>query len=368
MIGRESGLNSPLNGVLMKTSVPQSSVLPSCRRSTPCRRWLPGLGLALFSAGILAVPPPTPAPAVEMTQSAARPLRLPPELQGEGKWQAFQALWRELDALQPTQPGQTPPDGRGFIVVSDAVIRGRAPTLPGYEQRAYYQALDAQRAGQMRRSLAVIFGSQVDSPSAQLLLRLTRLRIQHLSATQYATADYAWVEQDGMPMCRAAPPICSSFRLSPVPPSLYLVAAIDRIEFRTKTLLALREKGAINDAAFREALSALQQDARLALTLDQLTPQVETKPPFDLQSAAPLLFDRVDFGLGNQVDLRRVETWERAVHMAGARPESAGRQTVLLSAAEPDNAQQRAQVLLTDLAAMRQALEQLAPLLAALEQ
>lgn len=331
------------------------------------RHWLPGLTLALFSAGIIAAPQPDPAAFPANTvQSAAQPPMLPPELQGTGKWEAFRALWRELGALPPTRPGVSPPDGRNFIDVSDAIIRGTAPTLPGFEQRAYYQSLDATRAAQMRQSLATIFGQRVTSPQAQLLLRLTQLRIQQLSAAHYLTADYAWVDEPGAMRCRAMPPACSSFRLSPVPPSLYLVAAIDRIEFRAKTLLALREKGAIGESAFSKALALLQQDARLALTLDQLSPAAQADPSgFGLQPAAPLLFERADFGQERQLDLRRPEDWANAVRVAGSRPESVGRRVFLTSAKE--SSRQQAQSLLSNLSELRRELDQLDPLLAALE-
>lgn len=331
------------------------------------RRWLPGLTLALFSVGIIAAPQSDPAAfQADIVQSTARQPVLPPELQGEGKWEAFRALWRELGALPPTRPGVSPPDGRNFIDVSDAIFRGTAPTLSGFKQRAYYQSLDATRAVQMRRSLATIFGPRVTSPQAQLLLRLTQLRIQQLSAAHYLTADYVWVDEPGAMMCRAMPPACSSFRLSPVPPSLYLVAAIDRIEFRAKTLLALRKKGTIGEVAFSKALTLLQQDARLALTLDRLSPVDQADlSGFGLQPSAPLLFERADFGQEKNLDLRRPEDWANAVRAAGARPESVGRRIFLTPVKE--SARQQAQSLLSNLDELRHELDQLDPLLAALE-
>lgn len=347
----------------------KACVLNQSVSSPPYRlsHWLPVLTMALFSAGIIAAPlPDSAAFQTNTVRSAEHPPLLPPELLDAGKWEAFRALWRELGALSPTRPGAMPPDGHQFIDVSDAIIRGQSPTLPGFEQRAYYQSLDATRAAQMHQSLTRIFGSRVTSTQGRLLLRLTQLRIQQLSAAHYLTADYVWVDEPGAVMCRAMPPACSSFRLSSVPPSLYLVAAVDRIEFRLKTLLALREKGAVGEAAFSNALTMLQQDARLTLMLDRLSPAVQNDlSRYRLQPSAPLLFVRTDFGQGKNINLRRPEDWTKAVREAGARPESVGRRVFLSSV--KGGAQQQAESLLSELNKLRRELDQLDPLLAALE-
>lgn len=282
------------------------------------RQWLPGVGLALLGTNIHTAPAiaaPTPAGA---TQPAPLSVTLPPELQAAGKWDSLKTLWRTLALVRPSHPDSKPSDGERYVPVESELIRGRWPTLPGYQQRAYYQALSKQQTEQLQQKLIEIFGDKITSPEARLLFRLTQLRIQEMSQAQRQTGSFDIME-DGM-MCRAMPPACMTYRLSPVQPDLYLVNAIDRIALRTRALVTLRDKGAISESVYENAFKTIQQDAKLVLYLDALAGN-SAPQPLRWGGRAQIVLLPEDFG-GKYANLRLPEIWARAVKAAAARPEA----------------------------------------------
>ena len=325
------------------------------------RYLLPGLGLALLGTNIEA----KPVVPESMAFSESERVHLPAELQAQGKWAAFKALWRELDAIKPIHLENTPPDGKQFIPIQN---NKRADPLDmsygyGYEKRAYYQALSVEQAKQFQKRLDNIFGKRIVSPQAKLLFRLTQLRIQEMSSAHRSLLsgyDLVVEDREESRMSRMSPPLV----LTPIPPSLYLGNALDRIEFRAKILMALRAKDAIGEVAFASALDALQKDAKLALYLDTLTTTQKEEYGFWRTSLA--ILEPMDFAPSGKkaqlkdVDMQSIQAWEHAFQASNMRRRND-------SVNNDPNEDKSAQALLQKLSSLRTTLEELAPLLAELE-
>ena len=303
------------------------------RSDVPLRRLLlPGLSAALLGVGATFF-------ACTTDQSALSQFDPPPELRSDGKWAAFKALWREVGAVKPARPDITPPEGRHFATLNvvpdgDKWRMGWSHSyLPNYDKRAYYLSLDEAQARRFLVSLRNIFdlpdsGSDSDdyidslsgslakknvSVEAMMLVRLLQLRIQQMSMSRYWAGVSDIVQRCWPSMTRMAPPMglrsCRNqeppYHFADVPPSHYMVGAIDRIEARIDALMDLRAKGVVSESVFASALAVVQNDAKLVLHLDTL-------------KDAPLRVEKVDFvesrgqTHGENVDLRDYQIWERA--------------------------------------------------------
>lgn len=201
----------------------------------------------------------------QVQQDITMPANLPPELQNAQKWQAFKILWQRLNTLAQPHDGTTPPDASQYIAVkSETLPHFSRAVLQGYTDRSYYQALSPEQAQLMHAQLREIFSESPISLEAQLLARLTELRIQEMSLTERHTNDHKL--PDGYQMTRMMPPVL----LTEVSPTLYMVNAIDRLQMRAQTLAELREKGAVSDKIYQRTLDALICDAQQVLFLDTL--------------------------------------------------------------------------------------------------
>jgi len=299
------------------------------RRNTSLRCLLSGLGATLLGTFATVGCSNQPLPAFDP----------PPELRPADKWEAFKALWREVDAIKPAHPEIAPSEGRQFVdMASIKSIWGQlgcsARGLPGYGHHAYCFALGEERATQLRVSLLSLFDVQLESGSSmrrvgkdiasvlaernasietQMLVRLLELRIQRMSM---ANPDFLM----GFAFrCRAMPPACL-VDFAGVPPSYYMAGAIDRIEARTDALVGLRAKGIVSESVFAAALADIQSDTKLVLFLDVLIKALE-RGNYDRQGQA----EKKDLSKqqrGN-TDLRNVQVWERALEASmGRLPQS----------------------------------------------
>ena len=297
---------------------------------------------------------------------------LPPELQGEGKWEAFKTLWNALDALKPETTGTEPFDGKQLVLLDEA--KGMVPMantfqLPGYAQRQYYQALSAQQAADFQEKLCAIFDTDFDhlSLESQMLFRLTLMRIQELSLSERMVSDY--VADERHIMTRMAP----TFHTSQISPTYYLVSAVDRIQMRANILLDLRMEGAVGNEVYTATLDALLADAKLALYLDALTQPPQNTWSCDRLTPAPLRlngasvdFQPQDFQDGSLTDLRKVQAWQDAVYSAY------NRQKVNEASSSPTltfyhRTALQIKALIQELSALRENLDLLDPVLTGLE-
>lgn len=348
------------------------------------RQLLPGIGAIALSTNLAvaqALPEATQSTGVPLSPYTQRGINyssislsdLPPELRGEGKWDAFKKLWQALDAIVPGSSGVEPFDGKTLVLFDE--VRGQRPMdtnflLPDYKHRLYYQALDEQGRQDFRNELHEIFGNDIEqlSPESKLLYRLTWLRIQELSLSERLTPDYTI---DGFSsMTRMGP----TYHTSQVSPTHYLVSAVDRIQVRANVLLELRAGGAIHDEVYALTLSALLADAKLVLYLDALTghPQygVENNidaPLFRARDMAPIDLEPVDFtkpdstkSLDTAADLLNIQTWQDAANSAYNRWENDNQYHQIGVAQEIKS-------LIQDLSVLRENLDRLNPLLTELE-
>jgi len=281
----------------------------------------------------------TCAASAAMAQPALPAPNPPPELRSADKWAAFKTLWREVGTIKPAHPDIHPPEGRHFSTLNAAPVKNKWPSLPDYDKRAYHLAIDEKRAIQLQESLFNIFDLPVPNaiPSrmgdnfasfqaeeeaniearmaerkasieARMLARLLQLRIQQMSMPDYSTGRTREYEVIGRIQCRAMPPACVTSRLVDVPPSYYMVGAIDRIEARVDALMDLRAKGAISESVFAAALEAIQNDAKLVLFLDALNSA--GRGEFGLEKKD--FMEPQSHGRADDVDLRNHQIWERA--------------------------------------------------------
>jgi len=310
------------------------------RQGIPLRYLLPGFGVVLLGTATMAD---------VMPQSTLPAFVPPPELRSNGKWDAFKALWHEVNAIEPARPEIVPPEGRRFADLNTKPsaettrLQWRESDLLGYGNRAYYLALDEERAARLQASLFRLFdvpenamwnevgfwrhGVSVTealieknaSIEAQMLARLLQLRIQQMSMVKYSFSGYELIGNT-CKFSRASPPVCSYGHLSDVPPSYYMIGAIDRIEARVDALMGLRAKNVISESVFMAALADIWNDTKLVLFLDALNGAWE----YDWHDPAPRI-EKHDFSksLGKDADLRHVQFWERAVEASMSRlPES----------------------------------------------
>jgi len=265
----------------------------------------------------------------------------PPELRCADKWAAFKALWREVNAIEPAHPEVMPPEGRQFVAFDGEPRKWQSRwqvKLPGYGNRAYYNVLDEEQTIRLHVSLLRVFdlpvpddmniwrvGSSVipmlaernNSIETQMLARLLQLRIQQMSRPSYnlGSCEYEVIEEEKFEPCsRAAPWIIG--RIADVPPSYYMISAIDRIEARVDALMGLRAKGAISESVFVATLADIWNDARLALFLDAFNGAWE----YGRHVPVPRI-EKHDFteSLGEDPDLRHVQVWERAIEASMSR-------------------------------------------------
>jgi len=347
------------------------------RQGIPLRYLLPGLGAVLLGTVTMGD---------VMPQSTLPAFAPPPELRSNGKWDAFKALWREVNAIEPAHPEIVPPEGRRFVDLNlnteplewiEFAFGRRSkerlgPDLPDYDKRSYYLALDEERAMLLRAALFKLFDlpvSDVDvlfwqrdndvsianalteknaSVETRMLARLLQLRIYQMSMHNYMlrSGEYVVTEEDSG-RSRAGPSPVG--RLADVPPSFYMISAIDRIEARIDALIGLRTKGVISESVFAAALADIQNDAKLVLFLDVLKdglPWIGKK-----NFSEPLL--------AKDADLRNVQVWERAVE--------AGMRRLPQSSMEKNKQQAQAELLKNRLAELRAAYPHLEGLLAELE-
>lgn len=240
------------------------------------------LGMIVISASVAANPHSTSAElpiehSQQIQQNNDIPAHLPPELQNTQKWQAFKTLWQRLNTLAQPHEGTRAPDGHQYIEVTPNLCRRDFRDLTPwkaktYNKREYYQALSSEQARIMHAQLHKIFSESSMSLEAQLLARLTELRIQEMSLTE-RFADFKLQEPDDDESFRAAtsrmmPAITSC--LTSISPTIYLVNAIDRIQMRAQTLIELRKKDSVSDKIYHRTLDALIRDAQQALFLDTL--------------------------------------------------------------------------------------------------
>ncbi len=331
---------------------------------------LPGLGLALLGANIEA----KPVVSGQIAHFESGRVNVPPELQAQEKWAAFKALWRELGAIKPIHLENSPPDGRLLISIGNNERIGPWGAFPGYGKRTYYQSLNMEQAEHFQQQLDNIFGNNIVSVQAQMLFRLTQLRIQEMSAAHRPLQNAYDVTADREEMMTRAGP---SFTLAPIPPTLYLVNALDRIAFRAKALMSLRAKGAVGEAAFVSALDALQKDAKLVLYLDTLLTTEKKTDRFRAHSSAILEpMDFIQSGRRSQlkdVDMQSIQAWEGAFRASRVRLRNNNTSNDIFPVDEHDDktgknaAEDRVQALIQKLDRLRSNFEALEPLLAELE-
>lgn len=248
------------------------------------QKTLPLLGMIVISASVSANPHSTSAELpIEHSQQIQQdndiPAHLPPELQNTQKWQAFKILWQQLNTIAQPHEGTRAPDEHHYIEVTPNLCRSdrdfhtlvpwKAKT---YNKREYYQALSSEQARIMHAQLHEIFSESSLSLEAQLLARLTELRIQEMSLTQ-RFADFKLQEPDEDEAFLAATSRMTPVKticLTSVSPTIYLVNAIDRIQMRAQTLIELRKKNSVSDKIYHRTLDALIRDAQQALFLDTL--------------------------------------------------------------------------------------------------
>lgn len=330
---------------------------------------LPGLGLVVLGAGMLApagaagvsggVSVASADVAFSFASSEPSAVVLPSELQGAGKWEAFRALWRRLDEVVPrvvqgnVQGGLE--DGSGE---QSAGLPRFNLYLKDYEQRVYYQALDVKQAQEMQQALLDIFDEKMVSLEGQMLLRLTQLRIEAMSAPYRFMAYYDYENGPRYAMTRMAPTAQMMGPVVPFSPTLNLVNALDRIETRVDALIALRAKGVLSEAAFVTALDALKNDARLALYLDLLVSNMDGH--FDAWTLRTEDFVQEQAALDLEGrDLQSAQVWRDAIK-ASLAPKAS-------QAGDRNGYQDSNNALIERLAELDAALDRLEPLLADLE-
>ena len=353
---------------------------------------LPGLGIVALGSG-LAVAQQTSREASHIpgtsvyTQGSAlsggQQFNLPPELQGVGKWEAFKALWQELDEIHSQKKGGALFDGEKLVLLKPATVSGQWPELVGYKQRRYYQALTLDDAVRLQTQLNEIFGNAVSSPEALMLYRLAQLRIQELSLPVRFTRDFEEVGE--FLMSRAMPPIGRTYTSFEISSTGYLVSAIDRIQLKANTLADLRASDAIDDKVYAQALEALLADSKLVLYLDALIDGGLHSTGGDLSMtmrhrsfwfSATIKFIPQDFasphsaGESVDADMRHIQTWEDAVMHANAR-EEAGESAFVDKQKDfipqEQSTEKQVKYLMQELALLRENLVKLEPLLEALE-
>lgn len=343
---------------------------------------LHGIGLIALSANLAVAESVSEAtghtvvPLMPYMQNGTQNIRislsdLPPELQGEGKWETFKSLWRALDAIEPVSSGVRPFDGKILILFDE--VNGLSPMttnflLPEYSHRLYYQALDAHKREDFQENLHDIFGNDIEqlSPESKLLYRLTWLRIQELSSSERFTPDYT--ADEFSTMTRMGP----TYHTLQVSPTYYLVGAVDRIQMRANVLVELRNTGAIQDEIYASTLDALIADAKLALYLDALTGQPQYMAEdkigaslFGAHDMAPIALNSVDFtkpdisSSDKIVDLREIQTWQEAANSAYNRKEDSNHYH--------GGATEQIKALIQELSVLRQNLDRLDTLLTELE-
>lgn len=293
---------------------------------------------------------------------------LPPELQPAKKWQAFKKLWQKLNTVATTHSGISPPDGQQLILTDNTPVKDQWPTLAKYKKRVFYQALSQKQAKDFQTEINQIFGEKRSLTStAALLKRLAELRIQEMSLQQRFNNDF---HISYSVMCRAMPPACITSTPSNISSTQYLVNAIDRLELRTRALKKLQQKKTVSNAVFAQALAAIQANAKLALYLDALSPpqpsgfsQFIRPPKTYITLKKQDFYDASSVSPPEAMNMQDIQIWENAIRAAQIRTQNAS-QEELTAHQSPQNVQH----LLNSLSAMRQMLDQLDPLLAALEQ
>ncbi len=335
-------------------------------------RVLPGCSVAVFSitSGVV-VAEPLSLTYEHKILSDALPASLPPELQPAGKWLAFKNLWQELNAIekitseissislasdQQTHKKET---GQPFLFKNVLEKSEIWPDVKDYQKRAFYQILSSEQAKQFNKQLDSIFGENANSTEARLLRRLTQLRIQEMSLPERKLSRFEVVS---FPKCRAAFASCYDINVSPTPPTVYLVKAIDRIETQIRSLMSLRAKGKISAKNFKTALSAIQKDAQLALYLDQLINMGIEKNIYFIPSSIKRDENQPDMRsvMTELPELQNVQAWEKTIRNNYTQNKTS-------TDAHALTAQENAQILLQQLKVFRRTLDKLNPLLIELE-